>query len=487
MRMYECVDVWMCDCVIVWILILFSIVPWEDSFYCTKWDTVKGVGAPVGPCVGPVVGVVGAVLSNETHGIEKSTFGVQHFSIRSQNVGIMMESWWWYHDLKIWNAPNLIMSNFENQEILIQSKFENTKNLIMSNFWHVPKIWSCQNLKIQKIWSCQKWESKILKNFDLDVIMISWKTFSCCACFTHGTPMDFERFIKVCFYIFIFFDDDAIMSLWSWSRNMVFPKSDDVTFWDTRNLDHVQIWEHQKSDHVKNFDMYQKSDPVKNLRTPKIWSCQKFENQEMCDCVNVWMCECMTVWMFDMCAPVDHSLCLQTTSNKAIFLSLWGSPQNTPICLCENIQYFFCVPLWATPYASRQLPTRHSFSSYWEVYKIHTCASVIILVSWWSHDDGTMISKFEMPQIWSCQILKIKKSWSSQNLKTQKIWSCQTFDMYQKSDHVKIWKSKKSDHVKNGNPRFWKISILMSSWYHGKLFLAVLVSHMEPRWILNVL
>ena len=53
---------------------------------------MKGVGAPVGPCVGPVVGVVGAVLSNETHGIEKSTFGVQHFSIRSQNVGIMMES-----------------------------------------------------------------------------------------------------------------------------------------------------------------------------------------------------------------------------------------------------------------------------------------------------------------------------------------------------------------------------------------------------------
>ena len=48
-----------------------------------------------------------------------------------------------------------------------------------------------------------------------------------------------------------------------------------------------------------------------------------------------------------------------------------------------------------------------------------------ILISWWCHDDGSMISKSEMPKIWSCQILRIKKSWSCQNLRTSKIWSCQ--------------------------------------------------------------
>ena len=71
-----------------------------------------------------------------------------------------MASWWWCHDLKIWNAPNLIMSNFENQEILIMSNFENTKNLIMS------KIEMYQKSDDVKIWESQKSDQMNLMNFN---------------------------------------------------------------------------------------------------------------------------------------------------------------------------------------------------------------------------------------------------------------------------------------------------------------------------------
>ena len=105
--------------------------------------------------------------------IYKSTLGIQDFQQRSQNFDIMMVSWWWFHDLKIWNAQNLIMSNFENQEILIMSKFENIKNLIMS------KIEMYQKSDHVKIWESQK--SDHVKNENprfrkkKPMLMSSWK------------------------------------------------------------------------------------------------------------------------------------------------------------------------------------------------------------------------------------------------------------------------------------------------------------------------
>ena len=107
----------------------------------------------------------------------KIDLGTKNFQQRFQNVDIMMVSWGWYHDLKMWNAQNPIMSNFENQEILIMSKFENTKNLIMS------KLEMSQKSDDVKIWKSQK--SDHVKNekprdrrhTSVDVIMISWKNF----------------------------------------------------------------------------------------------------------------------------------------------------------------------------------------------------------------------------------------------------------------------------------------------------------------------
>ena len=80
---------------------------------------------------------------------------------------------------------------------------------------------------------------------------------------------------------------------------------------------------------TKNLIM-SKSENTKNL----IMS--KFENQEMCECLNVWMCECMDVWMFDMCAPVDHPLCLQTTSKSCdLFFPMGKSTEYTHLSLWE--------------------------------------------------------------------------------------------------------------------------------------------------------
>ena len=109
----------------------------------------------------------------------------------------------------------------------------------------------------------------------------------------------------------------------------------------------------------------------------------------------------------------------------------------------------------------------------------------------WYHDVVMMM----VP--WS-QNLKCPKSdhvkfWESRNPDHVKIWKHQksdhvkNFDMYQKSDHVKIWETQKSDQVKTENPRSWKVSMLMSSWYHGKLFLAVLVSTSDSWWICELL
>ena len=65
--------------------------------------------------------------------------------------------------VKFWESRNLDHVKFWEHQ-----KSDHVKN------WDVPKIWWCQNLRIPKIWSCQKCESKILKSFDADVIMISW-------------------------------------------------------------------------------------------------------------------------------------------------------------------------------------------------------------------------------------------------------------------------------------------------------------------------
>ena len=99
------------------------------------------------------------------------------------------------------------------------------------------------------------------------------------------------------------------------------------------------------------------------------------------------------------------------------------------------------------------------------------------ILKFWYHDGVMMVIS------WS-QNLKCLKSdhvwfWESRNL--DHVISCtgtlsfsnlimSKIEMSQKSDDVKIWESQKSDHVKNENPRFWKVSMLMSSWYHGKTF-----------------
>ena len=261
------------------------------------------------------------VLSNETHGIEKSTLGIQDFQQRSQNFDIMMVSWWWFHDLKIWNAQNLIMSNFENQEILIMSKFENIKNLIMS------KIEMYQKSDHVKIWESQK--SDHVKNenprfrkkkTDVDVIMKTWNIFSCCVCFHQGFLMDFWTFIKVCFYIFMFF------RWWCYHVLVVMISKHGIPkIWWCQKLTILQIgswqlfWVLQKSGSSQN-DLIMMMVSWSHHDDGVMTATASSESQSLDFCNPL----STDLTIFFLCVPVDHPLCLQTDPKMASFFVLIG-------------------------------------------------------------------------------------------------------------------------------------------------------------------
>ena len=135
-----------------------------------------------------------------------------------------------------------------------------------------------------------------------------------------------------------------------------------------------------------------------------------------------------------------HTVCLHQ-KNKKLFSFLWHmlscvfwpektcfavqNPQLWKVLLCP---FCLCMHLWVCVCPSRPPPmppdrVPRGWSTGKPTLKFNS--GLKILMSRWRHDGDTMISKFEMPKIWSCQILRIKKSWSCQILRTPKIWSCQ--------------------------------------------------------------
>ena len=197
-----------------------------------------------------------------------------------------------------------------------------------------------------------------------------------------------------------------------------------------------------------------------------------------------------------------HTICLHQ-KNKKLPSFLWHmlscvfwqektcfavqNPQLWKVRLCP---FCLCMHLWVCVCPSRPPPMPpdrrpRGWSTGKPTLKFNS--DLKIVMSWWCHDDDTMISKFEMPKIWSCQILRIKKSWSCQMLRTPKIWSCQ------KLRCTKNLMMSKSENPKNlimskmwiqDSEKFW-------CWcYHGimiKLFFAVSISAKDPWRIYELL
>ena len=195
-----------------------------------------------------------------------------------------------------------------------------------------------------------------------------------------------------------------------------------------------------------------------------------------------------------------HTVCLHQ-KNKKLFSFLWHmlscvfwpektcfavqNPQLWKVLLCP---FCLCMHLWVCVCPSRPPPmppdrVPRGWSTGKPTLKFNS--GLKILMSRWRHDGDTMISKFEMPKIWSCQILRIKKSWSCQILRTPKIWSCQ------KLRCTKNLMMPKSENPKNlimskmwiqDSEKFW-------CWCHHdimiKLFLHCLFSPRIPEGFMN--
>ena len=170
--------------------------------------------------------------------------------------------------LKFNSDLKIVMSWWCHDDDTMISKFEMPK-IWSCQILRIKKSWSCQMLRTPKIWSCQKLrctknlmmsKSENPKNLIMSKMWIQdsekfwcWchrdsmiKLFFCSVYFRQGSPNDLWIFINMCFYFLCFIDDDVIMSLRPWSQNMVFPKSDEVICWWSKNIDHVKVWEHQK-------------------------------------------------------------------------------------------------------------------------------------------------------------------------------------------------------------------------------------------------
>ena len=235
----------------------------------------------------------------------------------------------WYHDgvmmmvpwsqnlkcpksdhVKFWESRNL-----DHVKIWEHQKSDHVKN------WDVPKIWSCQNLRIPKIWSCQKWESKIpKKKTDVDVIMKTWNIFSCCVCFHQGFLMDFWTFIKVCFYIFMFF------RWWCYHVLVVMISKHGIPkIWWCQKLTILQIgswqlfWVLQKSGSSQN-DLIMMMVSWSHHDDGVMTATASSESQSLDFCNPL----STDLTIFFLCVPVDHPLCLQTDPKMASFFVLIG-------------------------------------------------------------------------------------------------------------------------------------------------------------------
>ena len=195
-----------------------------------------------------------------------------------------------------------------------------------------------------------------------------------------------------------------------------------------------------------------------------------------------------------------HTICLHQ-KNKKLPSFLWHmlscvfwqektcfavqNPQLWKVRLCP---FCLCMHLWVCVCPSRPPPVPpdrrpRGWSTGKPTLKFNS--DLKIVMSWWCHDDDTMISKFEMPKIWSCQILRIKKSWSCQIVRTPKIWSCQ------KLRCTKNLMMSKSENPKNlimskmwiqDSEKFW-------CWCHRdnmiNFFLQCLFPPRIPEWFMN--
>ena len=174
------------------------------------------------------------------------------------------------------------MPKIRSCQILRIKKSWSCQNLRTPKIWSCQKlrcikIWWCQNLRSPKIWSCQKWEPKILKSFDVDAIMISWKNFLLLCSFPPKIPEWVLKFYKMRFYFFMFFRWWCYHSLAAMISKHGLPKI-------RRN----------------HCSMIIKSWSCQNLRTPKIWSCPILRIMNFCSCQILrikksWSCQMLRI------------------------------------------------------------------------------------------------------------------------------------------------------------------------------------------------